>query len=266
MDDSREFRYVGGRTLVLLSMDAWCIIERKLAKPLFASVSKKMGFSLDFKWAWPGPNENEVQNRKTPPNNTKKQQKLLIMFPFVPFFPCAGVADGVGGWRSYGIDPGEFSSFLMRSCERLVETAKFNPKKPVSLLSYSYCELLEQKKPILGKYLCAFIHCLAWNRFVIRAIISSHTAIVISPLIFGSHGMCNSCRWNDKRTVDVPISARSSKCHNVMDTRNWPNVMDGWRDERIKCVHNASNAQSSIARARTHHYAIYVTNYNCFDG
>lgn len=61
-----------------------------------------------------------------------------------------GVADGVGGWRSYGIDPGEFSSFLMRTCERLVESANFNPKQPVSLLSYSYCELLEQKKPILG--------------------------------------------------------------------------------------------------------------------
>lgn len=62
-----------------------------------------------------------------------------------------GVADGVGGWRSYGIDPGEFSSFLMKTCERLVSCATFNPQKPVNLLSYSYCELLEQKKPILGK-------------------------------------------------------------------------------------------------------------------
>uniref|UniRef100_A0A1L8DMB2 Protein phosphatase n=1 Tax=Nyssomyia neivai TaxID=330878 RepID=A0A1L8DMB2_9DIPT len=61
-----------------------------------------------------------------------------------------GVADGVGGWRSYGIDPGEFSSFLMKTCERLVNCASFNPQKPVSLLAYSYCELLEQKKPILG--------------------------------------------------------------------------------------------------------------------
>lgn len=38
----------------------------------------------------------------------------------------------------------------MRTCERLVQCASFNPKKPVSLLAYSYCELLEQKKPILG--------------------------------------------------------------------------------------------------------------------
>ncbi|XP_062137297.1 protein phosphatase PTC7 homolog [Drosophila sulfurigaster albostrigata] len=61
-----------------------------------------------------------------------------------------GVADGVGGWRSYGIDPGEFSSFLMRTCERLVRCAHFNPQRPVNLLAYSYCELMEQKKPILG--------------------------------------------------------------------------------------------------------------------
>lgn len=75
-------------------------------------------------------------------------------------FLLAGVADGVGGWRSYGIDPGEFSSFLMRTCERLVECATFNPKRPVSLLAYSYCELLEQKKPILGKVYHWLLFCL----------------------------------------------------------------------------------------------------------
>lgn len=62
-----------------------------------------------------------------------------------------GVADGVGGWRSYGIDPGEFSSFLMKTCERLVKCSNFNSQRPVNLLAYSYCELLENKKPILGK-------------------------------------------------------------------------------------------------------------------
>ena len=30
-----------------------------------------------------------------------------------------GVADGVGGWRAYGVDPGLFSMNLMKSCERL---------------------------------------------------------------------------------------------------------------------------------------------------
>lgn len=77
---------------------------------------------------------------------------VFYFFHEISFYSSiSGVADGVGGWRSYGIDPGEFSSFLMRTCERLVGCSTFNPERPVSLLAYSYCELLEQKKPILGK-------------------------------------------------------------------------------------------------------------------
>ncbi|XP_043602471.1 protein phosphatase PTC7 homolog isoform X3 [Bombus pyrosoma] len=48
-----------------------------------------------------------------------------------------GVADGVGGWRHYGIDPGEFSSFLMRTCERLVSMGRFTPSEPAGLLARS---------------------------------------------------------------------------------------------------------------------------------
>ncbi|GLG98465.1 Phosphatase PTC7-like protein [Gryllus bimaculatus] len=61
-----------------------------------------------------------------------------------------GVADGVGGWRHYGIDPGEFSSFLMRTCERLVSSGRFASTEPARLLARSYRELLENKQPILG--------------------------------------------------------------------------------------------------------------------
>lgn len=64
-----------------------------------------------------------------------------------------GVADGVGGWRHYGIDPGEFSSFLMTTCERLVSLGKIKPNEPNKLLAQSYYELLENKQPILGKYI-----------------------------------------------------------------------------------------------------------------
>lgn len=79
---------------------------------------------------------------------------MRIFSNFIYLIIFLGVADGVGGWRSYGIDPGEFSSFLMKTCERLVHCVNFNPQRPVNLLAYSYCELLEQKKPILGKYRC----------------------------------------------------------------------------------------------------------------
>lgn len=61
-----------------------------------------------------------------------------------------GVADGVGGWRHYGIDPGEFSAFLMRTCERLVSSGRFITTEPAGLLARSYYELLESKQPILG--------------------------------------------------------------------------------------------------------------------
>ncbi|XP_023169426.1 protein phosphatase PTC7 homolog isoform X2 [Drosophila hydei] len=61
-----------------------------------------------------------------------------------------GVADGVGGWRVYGIDPGHFSRFLMRSCERLAHSADFESTRPEQLLARAYCNLLEQKQPILG--------------------------------------------------------------------------------------------------------------------
>lgn len=64
-----------------------------------------------------------------------------------------GVADGVGGWRNYGIDPGEFSSFLMRTCERLVCSGRLKSVLPATLLARSYYELLESKQPILGEYL-----------------------------------------------------------------------------------------------------------------
>ena len=45
-----------------------------------------------------------------------------------------GVADGVGGWRAYGVDPGLFSNNLMRNCERLVRAGFFTNSQPKALL------------------------------------------------------------------------------------------------------------------------------------
>ncbi|XP_017066806.1 protein phosphatase PTC7 homolog [Drosophila eugracilis] len=61
-----------------------------------------------------------------------------------------GVADGVGGWRNYGVDPGKFSMFLMRSCERLSCLKDFEPERPHLLLERAYCDLLKQESPIVG--------------------------------------------------------------------------------------------------------------------
>ncbi|XP_068616770.1 protein phosphatase PTC7 homolog isoform X2 [Brachionichthys hirsutus] len=61
-----------------------------------------------------------------------------------------GVADGVGGWRDYGVDPSQFSGTLMKTCERLVKEGRFVPSSPVGILTASYCELLQNKVPLQG--------------------------------------------------------------------------------------------------------------------
>ncbi|KAI4798550.1 hypothetical protein KUCAC02_021981 [Chaenocephalus aceratus] len=60
-----------------------------------------------------------------------------------------GVADGVGGWRDYGVDPSQFSGTLMKTCERLVKEGRFVPSNPVGVLTRSYYELLQNKVPLL---------------------------------------------------------------------------------------------------------------------
>ncbi|KAG7222132.1 hypothetical protein INR49_016704 [Caranx melampygus] len=61
-----------------------------------------------------------------------------------------GVADGVGGWRDYGVDPSQFSGTLMKTCERLVKEGRFVPSNPIGVLTTSYYELLQNKVPLLG--------------------------------------------------------------------------------------------------------------------
>lgn len=61
-----------------------------------------------------------------------------------------GVADGVGGWRAYGVDPGQFSVNLMRCCERLVLAGYFSNHQPAKLLAQGFLELKENKQQIIG--------------------------------------------------------------------------------------------------------------------
>lgn len=61
-----------------------------------------------------------------------------------------GVADGVGGWRTYGVDPGRFSRALVRNCERLVHTGRFKPDQPELLIAQSYEDVLTSKDPVMG--------------------------------------------------------------------------------------------------------------------
>lgn len=77
---------------------------------------------------------------------------VFLKAQFVFFF-LEGVADGVGGWRDYGVDPSQFSGTLMKTCERLVKEGRFVPSNPVGVLTTSYYELLQNKVPLLGEWI-----------------------------------------------------------------------------------------------------------------
>ena len=59
---------------------------------------------------------------------------FILFLTLCSYSDVIGVADGVGGWRQYGVDPGLFSSNLMKSCERLVHTGFFYGNLPSKLL------------------------------------------------------------------------------------------------------------------------------------
>ena len=65
-----------------------------------------------------------------------------------------GVADGVGGWRQYGVDPGQFSTHLMKTCERLVKAGYFISNQPATLLAHGFREM--QVSNFFYNYFCNF--------------------------------------------------------------------------------------------------------------
>ncbi|KHJ94956.1 protein phosphatase 2C [Oesophagostomum dentatum] len=68
-----------------------------------------------------------------------------------------GVADGVGGWRKYGIDPSQFSRKLMRECEKRVSSGDFDPKKPETLLEKAFKATAESPRPVGSSTACVLV-------------------------------------------------------------------------------------------------------------
>ncbi|EEB14038.1 5-azacytidine resistance protein azr1, putative [Pediculus humanus corporis] len=90
-----------------------------------------------------------------------------------------GVADGVGGWRQYGIDAGEFSSFLMQTCERLVTKGRFLPTDPADLLAKSYYELFETKQAVLGSSTACIVILNKENSMIYTANIGDSGFVIV---------------------------------------------------------------------------------------
>ncbi|XP_072164491.1 protein phosphatase PTC7 homolog [Diadema setosum] len=84
-------------------------------------------------------------------------------------FNVLGVADGVGGWRDYGIDPSQFPCQLMKMCKRMVREGRFDPQSPVAIIATSYQELLENKAPLMGSSTACIVIFDGDNRTVASA-------------------------------------------------------------------------------------------------
>ncbi len=64
-----------------------------------------------------------------------------------------GVADGVGGWVEYKVDPSEMSRALMNNCKQISSSLLAEPQKeidPKELLTLSYQNILEAKQVKAG--------------------------------------------------------------------------------------------------------------------
>lgn len=61
----------------------------------------------------------------------------------------AGVADGVGGWRSKGVDPSKFSRLLMTNCSHVLQSRTW--QGPSDILEQAHHLVLQSKQVALGK-------------------------------------------------------------------------------------------------------------------
>lgn len=67
------------------------------------------------------------------------------------------MADGVGGWKKYGIDPGEFSSRLMRSCSEIVNEGSFEFNRPELLIAKAFNSIKTTSRPMGSSTACVLI-------------------------------------------------------------------------------------------------------------
>jgi len=69
----------------------------------------------------------------------------------------AGVADGVGGWKKYGIDPSKFSSNLMRHCSEVVRQGSFEPSRPDLIIAKAFNNMRVSPRPIGSSTACVLV-------------------------------------------------------------------------------------------------------------
>lgn len=74
----------------------------------------------------------------------------MLFSYFTILIHVLGVADGVGGWRQYGIDSSKFASSLMEGCRKFVISGGLDIQSPFAILKSAFKEMTELKDSIFG--------------------------------------------------------------------------------------------------------------------
>ncbi|VDP83984.1 unnamed protein product [Echinostoma caproni] len=115
----------------------------------------------------------------------------------------SSVADGVGGWRAYGVDPGRFSRAIVRNCERLVNTGRFKPDEPELLIAQSYEDVLTSKDPIMGSATLCVIALHRCDHRLYAASLGDSGYLVVR------HGRIVQRSTHQKHTFNTPFQLAS---------------------------------------------------------
>ena len=97
----------------------------------------------------------------------------------------AGVADGVGGWRSYGIDPSRFSSTLMNTCARLLQEGRVAAAQPADVLAAAYYEILDSKAALIGSCTACIVSFNRADRTLYSATLGDSGFLVLRATLAG---------------------------------------------------------------------------------
>lgn len=82
---------------------------------------------------------------------TRNVSQCSVCANFTKYSLITGVADGVGGWSSVGIDASHFSKALMNSCTKVSKQRLTNLNKPVDIMNRALKETLWLHSKVYGK-------------------------------------------------------------------------------------------------------------------
>lgn len=77
---------------------------------------------------------------------------------FFVFKNACGVADGVGGWKIYGVDPSYISKQMMMNCFNYYSIPGIVNETPTQIIYKSYKKIIKDKKVEAGSTTCSVLY------------------------------------------------------------------------------------------------------------